>query len=139
MARSAESIDAIIAKAVTSSIARIVPQIHKQIAALAAEQLDRELKLRKGRGGRSGPRRARLRPEELSKWVADRRARRVPRFVIEATSLKTKKQIVAKFGPNASFEKGKPLPPVKGSKSAPKESAARVVTAKPPIIRKAAK
>jgi hypothetical protein len=42
--------------------------------------------------------------------VADRRARRVPNFVIAATGLKTKKQIVARFGEDAAFEKGKPLP-----------------------------
>jgi hypothetical protein len=38
----------------------------------------------------------------------------VPKFVIEATGLDTKKKIVAKFGPNATFEKGKPLPRSKG-------------------------
>jgi hypothetical protein len=44
--------------------------------------------------------------------VADSNARRVPRFVIEATGLDTKKKIVARFGPDAAFEKGKPLPKV---------------------------
>jgi hypothetical protein len=39
-----------------------------------------------------------------------RHARRVPKFVIEATGLDTKKKIVAKFGENAAFVKGKPLP-----------------------------
>jgi len=47
--------------------------------------------------------------------VADNRARRVPTFVIEATGLDTKKKIVARFGPNASFEKGKPLPKPKAA------------------------
>jgi hypothetical protein len=42
--------------------------------------------------------------------VADRRARRVPNFVIEQTGLKTKKQIVARYGDNATFEKGKAAP-----------------------------
>jgi hypothetical protein len=43
--------------------------------------------------------------------VADTRARRVPTFVIEMTGgLDTKKKIVAKFGPGAAFEKGKPPP-----------------------------
>ena len=46
----------------------------------------------------------------IKKWTADRRARRVPTFVIEATGLDTKKKIVAKYGENATFEKGKPLP-----------------------------
>jgi hypothetical protein len=45
--------------------------------------------------------------------VADARARRVPNFVIEATGLDTKKKIVAKYGPGASFEKGKPPPKAK--------------------------
>ncbi len=49
----------------------------------------------------------------MTKWVADRRARRVPNFVIAATGLKTKKQIVAKYGPDSKFEKGKPLPNAK--------------------------
>jgi hypothetical protein len=48
----------------------------------------------------------------MTRWVADARARRVPKFVIEATGLETKKKIVAKYGPNATFEKGKPLPKV---------------------------
>jgi hypothetical protein len=49
--------------------------------------------------------------EEMTKWVADRSARRVPTFVIELTGgLDTKKRIVQKFGENAAFEKGKPLP-----------------------------
>ncbi len=46
----------------------------------------------------------------MTKWVADRRARRVPNFVIEATGCKTKKAIVAKFGGGAAFKKGEPLP-----------------------------
>jgi hypothetical protein len=59
-----------------------------------------------------GPeRRARPRGEEMTKWVADRRARRVPIFVIEMTGgLDTKKRIVAKYGENVAFEKGKPAP-----------------------------
>jgi hypothetical protein len=52
----------------------------------------------------------------MTKLATDTRARRVPKFVIEATGLDTKKKIVAKFGENAAFEKGKPLP--KPSKSA---------------------
>ena len=46
----------------------------------------------------------------MTRWIADARARRVPNFVIEATGLDTKKKIVAKYGPNVAFEKGKPLP-----------------------------
>jgi hypothetical protein len=57
-------------------------------------------------------RRARARGE-ITRWVADSRARRVPNFVIEATGLDTKKKIVAKFGSGAAFERGKPLPKAK--------------------------
>jgi len=43
--------------------------------------------------------------------VADRNARRVPNFVIEMTGgLDTKKEIVAKYGENVAFEKGKSAP-----------------------------
>lgn len=46
-------------------------------------------------------------------WTADAKARRLPTFVIQATGgLKTKREIVAKFGPLARFEKGKALPPM---------------------------
>ncbi len=56
-------------------------------------------------GGRRSARR-----EDITKWVPDVRARRVPKFVIEATGIDTKKKIVAKSGTNAVFQKGKPLP-----------------------------
>jgi hypothetical protein len=45
------------------------------------------------------------------RWVPDRRARRVPNFVIELTGLRTKKEIVDRFGEHAIFEKGQPAPP----------------------------
>ncbi len=74
--------------------------------------------------------------------MADRNARRVPKFVIEATGgLDTKKKIVARYGEDAAFEKGKPVPPTrpaseKGAPAAARE-AARVVKAKPPLVRRA--
>jgi hypothetical protein len=79
----------------------------------------------------------------MTEWTADRRARRVPTFVIAATGLDTKKKIVAKFGENATFTKGKPLPSPKPASSnatgtASPATAARQVTAKPPRVRKAA-
>jgi len=46
----------------------------------------------------------------MTEWTADRRARRVPTFVIEATGLDTKKKIVANFGEGVTFHKGEPLP-----------------------------
>jgi hypothetical protein len=69
----------------------------------------------------------------MTKWVADTRARRVPKFVIAATGLDTKKKIVARFGENAAFTKGKPLPPARAMTS----GAAQAVQAKPPVVRKA--
>ena len=81
--------------------------------------------------GRTAGRARRRRSEDIAKWTADRRARRVPIFVIESTGLDTKKKIVAKFGADVTFERGKPLPKPKGD-------AAPTVTAKPPRVRKAA-
>lgn len=47
---------------------------------------------------------------ELTRWIADARARKVPTFVIEQTGIRTKAGIIAKWGDNAVFEKGKPCP-----------------------------
>ncbi len=108
MARTAVSIEELVSRAVSQSIRRIAPVIQRHVAMLAAEELERNLALEPGRGGRRSGRR--LRPEDISRWVADNNARRVPKFVIQATGLDTKKKIVARYGPNATFEKGKPLP-----------------------------
>jgi hypothetical protein len=68
-----------------------------------------------GSGAGARPRRPRgeRRPasQPVERWVPDRRARRVPKFVIEATGLQTKKEIVDRFGEHAIFEKGHPAPP----------------------------
>jgi hypothetical protein len=116
MARKARraSAEEIILEAVESVVERASAGISRAISDILAARIDEELKAhvaravgRKGRGrgaARGAPR------AELDKWVADRRARRVPNFVIEQTGLKTKKQIVAKFGENATFEKGKAAP-----------------------------
>jgi hypothetical protein len=85
---------------------------------MAAARLDRELQNGIARGGRRGATvratRGARRRADITRWVADRRARRVPKFVIEMTNgLDTKKKIVAKFGNDAVFEKGKPLPKTK--------------------------
>jgi hypothetical protein len=62
----------------------------------------------------------------------------VPTFVIEATGLDTKKKIVAKFGEDAVFEKGKPVPVTKASTPVTEVSPLpRVVKAKAPFVRKA--
>jgi hypothetical protein len=55
--------------------------------------------------------RARPRAEAVERWVPDRRARRVPNFVIEATGLRTKREILDRYGEHAIFEKGQPAPP----------------------------
>jgi hypothetical protein len=55
--------------------------------------------------------RPRGRAEVVERWVPDRRARRVPNFVIEATGLRTKKEILDRYGEHAIFEKGQPAPP----------------------------
>jgi hypothetical protein len=107
-----QSIDAILRDTANAVVTRISGAIAQQVAALVKEGVRRELAtnsvVRRGAG-----RRARGRGE-ITRWVADARARRVPNFVIEATGLDTKKKIVAKFGAGAAFEKGKALPRAKG-------------------------
>jgi hypothetical protein len=138
MARATQSVDDIIQEALGGLMSRLAPQIAKAIADAAAVELERQFVL-KGpvkRAKVAAPRRSpRL---ELTKWVADRSARRVPTFVIELTGgLDTKKRIVAKYGENAVFEKGKPPPKpktdsVKVSPDAkkPAKEAARIVSAR---------
>lgn len=103
------SIDAILRDAAEKVVARVSTAIARQVGELVQERLQAELANgalpRRGAAGR------RRRPRgEITRWVADVRARRVPNFVIEATGLDTKKKIVAKYGPNAAFEQGKPPP-----------------------------
>lgn len=113
------SIDSIIQAAVSQALKKVIPAIHRHVAALTAEELEKGLAV--GHGGRDSRRAARsagrrARPADLTKWVADKRARRVPKFVIEMTGgLETKKKIVAKFGANSVFEKGKSLPKPKAA------------------------
>ncbi len=109
----AGSLDSVILNAIRPAVTAIV----KSIANIVAEQVDAQLRttVRAQRGSNRGPRaaaekRRRSSRTEIRKWTADRRARRVPTFVIEATGLDTKKKIVAKYGSNATFEKGRPLP-----------------------------
>jgi hypothetical protein len=118
MARTAASpsIDDIVREAMEGVVKRASVAIARAVAEMAAARLSEELevgisKAKGGRGRRAAGRSARPPRAEITRWVADRRARRVPNFVIEATGMKTKKQIVARFGEDAAFEKGKPLPP----------------------------
>ena len=120
------SIDDIVRSAMDGVVKRASVAIAQAIAEMAAAQLDSELQngvahARAGRPGRPASvrpvgrvagraNRARPARTEITRWAADRRARRVPNFVIVLTGLKTKKQIVAKYGENAAFEKGKPAP-----------------------------
>ena len=112
----ATSIDEVVQRAVQDVIARAAGSIAAAIAEMAAAELGEQLSVATKRGaGRapSGRRAAVRRPPrgEITKWVPDSHARRVPTFVIELTGgLDTKKKIVAKFVEDAVFEKGKPLP-----------------------------
>jgi predicted transcriptional regulator len=105
----------VILEAVESVVERASLGISRAIAEILAVRIDQELRAQvakaTGKRGRARKGAGRAAPRsEISRWVADRHARRVPNFVIEQTGLKTKKQIVAKFGDNAAFEKGKPAP-----------------------------
>ena len=97
------SIDSIIRDTADQVVTRVSAAIARHVGDLVQEGIRREL-------GRNTVARRPARRGEMTRWIADNRARRVPNFVIEATGLDTKKKIVAKFGPNAAFEKGKPLP-----------------------------
>jgi histone H3/H4 len=135
MALANTNIDRIIREALAETVRKIAPAIARHVAAAAAEELEKSLALNSTKAARVTASRPRRAPrEEMTKWVADRKARRVPKFVIELTGLDTKKKIVAKYGDNAAFEKGKPAPaakgaPQKGARPSPAAStAARVVT-----------
>ena len=106
------SLDALIREAAAEVVARITPALAKQFSDLVKDGVSKELASGvRVRGVAASPRRARR--GDITKWVADNRARRVPNFVIEATGLDTKKKIVAKYGAGAAFEKGKPNPKAK--------------------------
>ncbi len=115
MARRSQStsIDTLVRRAMDDVVRRASEEIARAIAELAAAELTKRLeagvpRLARGPAGRRGGRRP-VRGE-MTRWVADRRARRVPTFVIDLTGLKTKKQIVARYGADAVFEKGKSAP-----------------------------
>jgi len=55
--------------------------------------------------------RKRSRPSaKVSVWTASQEAKRVPDFVLEATKCANKAEVVARFGLNAVFTDGQPLP-----------------------------
>ncbi len=115
----ASSLDALVREALDGVVERASVAIARAVAQMAAAQLSERLeqgvaKATRGAGRvRRGAVRA-VRPRgEITRWAADRNARRVPNFVIDMTGLKTKKQIVQKFGEGVVFEKGKPAPKAK--------------------------
>ncbi len=111
MARHADiSLDDIVKQGIEGVVERVAAAIARSIADTVARRLEAELRKTVGKGGR-GRRASATRPRaEITRWAADRRARRVPTFVIEQTGLKTKKAIVTKYGDGVVFEKGKPAP-----------------------------
>jgi ectoine hydroxylase-related dioxygenase (phytanoyl-CoA dioxygenase family) len=112
---STPSIDALVRDALDGVVKRASVAIARTLAQLTAERLEAELATEVARAGRGrSARRARHARGVMSRWAADRRARRVPNFVIDMTGLKTKKQIVAKYGEGVVFEKGKSPPKAKG-------------------------
>jgi hypothetical protein len=117
MARpSAATVDDVIRSAMGKVMKRVSAQIARALAEVAARQIEAEIGLAVTRGRRRTRRAGRpaRRAGEISRWAADRRARRVPKFVIEMTGgLDTKKKIVARYGEGAAFEKGKAPPKAK--------------------------
>jgi len=111
----AASLDEIVKNSIEGVVERVAAAIARSIADTVAQRLEAELKRTAGKGGRARKGRAAVtRPRaEITRWAADRRARRVPTFVIEMTNLKTKKAIVGKYGDGVVFEKGKPAPKAK--------------------------
>lgn len=108
------SIDRILRTTADEVVARVSAAISQTVGRLVEERLKKELGSSTPAGRRGGPRAARSTRArqrlDITRWTADARARRVPKFVIESTGLDTKKKIVAKFGAGVTFEKGKPLP-----------------------------
>src|SRR5690242_15667539 len=90
-----------IGEIIRAAVDGVVGRVSARIAAAIDEAAKRSGPAR--RGGPARTRRARrggraTRPVEITAWTTDRRARRVPKFVIEMTGLDTKKKIVAKYG-----------------------------------------
>ena len=132
------SIDELVRNAIAPVIARASEYIARAMARMVTERLQAELE--GSRRAKIAPRQGRSSPRaraEITRWIADRRARRLPTFVIEATGLKTKKQVVAKYGSNAVFERGKPLPKMTAA-TASRDQAKATPTAKAPVVRKKA-
>jgi hypothetical protein len=106
-----------------NEIERLAREFAGRVTQLVADAIVAEVQAALARGGSGAtaaaggePRRAPRRERRLSagpveRWVPDKRARRVPKFVIEATGLEKKAEIVERYGEHAIFEKGQPAPP----------------------------
>lgn len=105
------SIDDILRDTADRVVARVTAAISRRVGEMVEDGIRKGLATKNVAVARGTRRRARV---DITKWVADSRARRVPNFVIQLTGLDTKKKIVAKYGENAAFEKGKPAPKPKG-------------------------
>lgn len=102
---------------IQAAVDGLVKRLAAEVVAAAEELAKQKVRARKtapARGRRPGAARS-PRPAEITAWTTDRRARRVPNFVIEMTGLDTKKKIVAKFGENVTFRRGQALPPAKAT------------------------
>jgi hypothetical protein len=108
------SIDQVVRDAIAPVVAKAATEVARCIAKMAADELGARLQKAAKVAPRNGaaPHAGMRRPVgEITRWVANRRARRVPNFVKEMTGgLDTKKQIVAKYGPDSVFAKGAPAP-----------------------------
>jgi hypothetical protein len=109
-----ERIETILSK----SAADVAKQITEVFADAMREAVGGEVSVARkpvdGRGARGKPAKraaGRRSPKaELTRWVPDASARRVPKFVIKMTGLDTKMKIVEKYGDKVVFEIGKPPP-----------------------------
>jgi hypothetical protein len=104
-----------LAREFTAEVTRLVARaiVDEVERALAGSEGTRRSARREddGPAAVSAARPRRVQARQIERWVPDRRARRVPKFVIEATGLGTKREIVDRFGQHAIFEKGQPAPP----------------------------
>jgi hypothetical protein len=137
MRRQPRSVEQLVAAAVAPFVARTATRMAAAVRRLVASRIQAEVG---ARGVRRRSVRRKTKPRAgVTKWTADRSARRVPNFVIEATGLETKREIVARYG-EASFERGKSLPEALAPRATSvRPDAPAPVKAKGPIIRRKAR
>ncbi len=124
-----DAIDRVVERVLTTIDTQVNRAVNARVATVL-KQSTRGIRVKQKGGAKARTR------VEITTWVADRRARRVPNFVIEATGLDTKKRIVAKFGEGVKFEKGRLLPKPRTAGHDPGSGEANGTKAKPPVIRK---